>query len=151
MRPVFDLSTVYKINHPGVIDADGHVLEPPDLWETYLEDKYRGRALRIGNAAQTLHPVAGQGLNLGLRDAQSLVDALREATETGRGLDAVLARIDWQRAPDRWPMIAATDFLARSFAWRLPGLPALRGLALAGLELAAPLKTAVARRMMFGA
>ena len=39
----------------------------------------QGRALRIGNAAQTLHPVAGQGLNLGLRDAQALVDALREA------------------------------------------------------------------------
>jgi 2-octaprenyl-6-methoxyphenol hydroxylase len=111
----------------------------------------QGRALRIGNAAQTLHPVAGQGLNLGLRDAQALVDALRDAAETGAGLDAVLARVDWQRAPDRWPMIAATDFLARSFAWRLPGLPALRGLALAGLELATPLKTAIARRMMFGA
>ncbi len=113
-----------------------------------------GRALRIGNAAQTLHPVAGQGLNLGLRDAQALVDALREWTEvaaaTGAGLDATLARVDWQRAPDRWPMIAATDFLARSFAWRLPGLPALRGLALAGLELATPLKAALARRMMFG-
>lgn len=110
----------------------------------------QGRALRIGNAAQTLHPVAGQGLNLGLRDAQALVDALREAAETGAGLDATLARIDWQRAPDRWPMIAATDFLARSFAWRLPGLPGLRGLALAGLEMAAPLKRAIAERMMFG-
>ncbi|MFN3305071.1 MAG: FAD-dependent monooxygenase [Roseateles sp.] len=110
----------------------------------------QGRTLRIGNAAQTLHPVAGQGLNLGLRDAQALVDALREMAETGAGLDATLARVDWQRAPDRWPMIAATDFLARSFAWRLPGLPALRGLALAGLERAAPLKTALARRMMFG-
>jgi len=110
----------------------------------------QGRTLRIGNAAQTLHPVAGQGLNLGLRDAQALVDALRDAAETSQGLDAVLARVDWQRAPDRWPMIAATDFLARSFAWRLPGLPALRGLALAGLELATPLKTALARRMMFG-
>ncbi|MBV8034196.1 FAD-dependent monooxygenase [Roseateles sp.] len=110
----------------------------------------QGRALRIGNAAQTLHPVAGQGLNLGLRDAQALVDALREAAETGQDLDATLARVEWQRAPDRWPMIAATDFLARSFAWRLPGLPALRGLALAGLELATPLKTALARRMMFG-
>jgi len=110
----------------------------------------QGRTLRIGNAAQTLHPVAGQGLNLGLRDAQALVDALREAAETGAGLDATLARIDRQRAPDRWPMIAATDFLARSFAWRLPGLPGLRGLALAGLELATPLKTAVAKRMMFG-
>lgn len=110
----------------------------------------QGRTLRIGNAAQTLHPVAGQGLNLGLRDAQALVDALREAAETGAGLDATLARVDWQRVPDRWPMIAVTDFLARSFAWRLPGLPALRGLALAGLERAAPLKTALARRMMFG-
>lgn len=110
----------------------------------------QGRALRIGNAAQTLHPVAGQGLNLGLRDAQALVDALRDAAETGMSLDTALARIDWQRAPDRWPMIAATDFLARSFAWRLPGLPALRGLALAGLELATPLKTAIAKRMMFG-
>jgi 2-octaprenyl-6-methoxyphenol hydroxylase len=114
----------------------------------------QGRTLRIGNAAQTLHPVAGQGLNLGLRDAQALVDALRECAEaapaTGQDLDAVLARVDRQRAPDRWPMIAATDFLARSFAWRLPGLPALRGLALAGLQLATPLKTAVARRMMFG-
>ncbi|MFG6429837.1 FAD-dependent monooxygenase [Roseateles sp. LYH14W] len=109
-----------------------------------------GRTLRIGNAAQTLHPVAGQGLNLGLRDGQALVDALREAAETAVDLDTVLARIDRQRAPDRWPMIAATDFLARSFAWRLPGLPGLRGLALAGLELATPLKMAVARRMMFG-
>ncbi|RZJ10075.1 MAG: 2-octaprenyl-6-methoxyphenyl hydroxylase [Rubrivivax sp.] len=110
----------------------------------------QGRTLRIGNAAQTLHPVAGQGLNLGLRDAQALVDALREAAETGMALDMALARVDRQRAPDRWPMIAATDFLARSFAWRLPGLPALRGIALAGLEFATPLKTALARRMMFG-
>jgi 2-octaprenyl-6-methoxyphenol hydroxylase len=114
----------------------------------------QGRALRIGNAAQTLHPVAGQGLNLGLRDAQVLVDALREWTEVATGtaqdLDTALARIDRQRAPDRWPMIAATDFLARSFAWRLPGLPALRGAALAGLQLATPLKKALARRMMFG-
>lgn len=110
----------------------------------------QGRALRIGNAAQTLHPVAGQGLNLGLRDAQALVDALRDAAEGAVDLDTALARIDRQRAPDRWPMIAATDFLARSFAWRLPGLPALRGVALAGLELATPLKTALARRMMFG-
>ncbi|PZR23869.1 MAG: 2-octaprenyl-6-methoxyphenyl hydroxylase, partial [Azospira oryzae] len=110
----------------------------------------QGRTLRIGNAAQTLHPVAGQGLNLGLRDVQTLVDALGDAAERGLGLDAVLARLDRQRAPDRWPMIAATDFLARSFAWRWPGLPGLRGLALAGLERAGPLKAALARRMMFG-
>ena len=47
-------------------------------------------------------------------------------------------------------MIAATDFLARSFAWRWPGLPAVRGLALAGLQQIPPLKKALARQMMFG-
>ena len=73
--------------------------------------------MRIGNAAQTLHPVAGQGLNLGLRDAFELVHALRGAAD----VDAALRRIEWARAPDRWAMIAATDFLARSFTWQLPG------------------------------
>ena len=76
-----------------------------------------GRTVRIGNAAQTLHPVAGQGLNLGMRDAFELVRSL--AGE--RDVDAVLRRLEWQRAPDRWAMIAATDFLARSFTWALPG------------------------------
>lgn len=105
-----------------------------------------GRSVRIGNAAQTLHPVAGQGLNLGLRDAHELVAALRFAND----LDAALRSVEWARAPDRWSMIAATDFLARSFTWPLPGLPALRGLALAALQRAGPLKAQLARQMMFG-
>jgi 2-octaprenyl-6-methoxyphenol hydroxylase len=58
--------------------------------------------------------------------------------------------VEWQRAPDRWSMIAVTDFLARSFTWQAPGLPAARGLALALLQAAAPLKSALARQMMFG-
>ncbi|WP_310388675.1 FAD-dependent monooxygenase [Roseateles sp.] len=105
-----------------------------------------GRIVRIGNAAQTLHPVAGQGLNLGLRDAYALVDALR----AGGPIEAALRGVEWQRAPDRWAMIAATDFLARTFAWRWPGLPIARGLALAALQAATPLKKALARQMMFG-
>ncbi len=106
-----------------------------------------GRTVRIGNAAQTLHPVAGQGLNLGLRDAFELVRALGADTD----IDAVLRRVEWQRAPDRWGMIAATDFLARSFTWQLPGLGVARGLGLASLQALAPLKSAIARQMMFGA
>lgn len=102
--------------------------------------------VRIGNAAQTLHPVAGQGLNLGLRDAYALVDALRG----GHSLAQALRRVEWQRAPDRWSMMAITDFLARSFAWRWPGLPFARGLGLAALQAATPLKKALARQMMFG-
>jgi 2-octaprenyl-6-methoxyphenol hydroxylase len=105
-----------------------------------------GRTVRIGNAAQTLHPVAGQGLNLGLRDAHSLVDALR----FGGSIDAALRRVEWARAPDRWATIATTDFLARSFTWNWPGLGTLRGAAMAALQALPPVKHALARQMMFG-
>ena len=105
-----------------------------------------GRSVRIGNAAQTLHPVAGQGLNLGLRDAYELVQVLRH----GAGVDAALRRVAWARGADRWITIAATDFLARSFTWQLPGLAAARGLGLAALQTIAPLKSRLARQMMFG-
>jgi 2-octaprenyl-6-methoxyphenol hydroxylase len=105
-----------------------------------------GRAVRIGNAAQTLHPVAGQGLNLGMRDAFELVRSLSKS----RDIDAVLRRLEWQRAADRWAMIAATDFLARSFTWSLPGAGTARGLGLAALQMLGPVKSALARQMMFG-
>jgi 2-octaprenyl-6-methoxyphenol hydroxylase len=108
-----------------------------------------GREVRIGNAAQTLHPVAGQGLNLGLRDAQALVQALATVCRADE-LDAALRRVDWQRAPDRWALIAATDFLARGFTWQAPGLSTLRGLGLAALQAAPQLRSLLARRMMFG-
>lgn len=105
-----------------------------------------GRTVRIGNAAQTLHPVAGQGLNLGLRDAFELVRALARGTD----VDSVLRRLEWQRGPDRWAMIAATDFLARSFTWKLPGAGAARGLGIAALQALGPARSALARAMMFG-
>ena len=107
----------------------------------------QGRTVRIGNAAQTLHPVAGQGLNLGLRDAHALVARLRWADD----LEAALRQVDWARAPDRWALIATTDFLARSFTWDLPGLATARGLALAALQATPLAKGWLARRMMFGA
>jgi 2-octaprenyl-6-methoxyphenol hydroxylase len=102
--------------------------------------------VRIGNAAQTLHPVAGQGLNLGLRDAYALAEALRLDHDVRRAM----RRVEWQRAPDRWALIAGTDFLARSFTWTWPGLGAARGTALAVLDRVEPLKALLARRMMFG-
>jgi 2-octaprenyl-6-methoxyphenol hydroxylase len=113
----------------------------------------RGRQVRIGNAAQTLHPVAGQGLNLGLRDAFALASALRDASDRSRAspdLDAALSRVAWQRAPDRWALIATTDFLARSFTWNAPGLDTLRGVGLAVLNRLPWVKDSLARQMMFG-
>jgi 2-octaprenyl-6-methoxyphenol hydroxylase len=105
-----------------------------------------GRIVRIGNAAQTLHPVAGQGLNLGLRDAHQLVAAMRHADD----LERALRSVEWSRAPDRWSMIAATDFLARSFTWGGPGFGRLRAAGLAALQALPPARAALARRMMFG-
>jgi 2-octaprenyl-6-methoxyphenol hydroxylase len=113
----------------------------------------RARQVRIGNAAQTLHPVAGQGLNLGLRDAYALATALRDACDRSRvapDLDAALSRVAWQRAPDRWAMIASTDFLARSFTWNAPGIDTLRGAGLALLGRLPWVKETLARQMMFG-
>ena len=107
-----------------------------------------GRTVRIGNAAQTLHPVAGQGLNLGLRDA------LRAGTGARWRESAMstpsCAGSNGSAPPDRWATIATTDFLARSFTWALPGAATARGVGLAALQALAPIKSAIARQMMFG-
>jgi 2-octaprenyl-6-methoxyphenol hydroxylase len=114
------------------------------------------RVVHIGNAAQTLHPVAGQGLNLGLRDAHAVVMHLaRMQTQAHNGiqpnaLQAHLQTLQQQRQADRWVSLLGTDFLARSFTWQLPGLDTLRSLSLAALNHCGPLKSQVARQMMFG-
>ncbi|CAB3649116.1 UbiH/UbiF/VisC/COQ6 family ubiquinone biosynthesis hydroxylase [Paraburkholderia rhynchosiae] len=106
----------------------------------------KGRVVAIGNAAQTLHPVAGQGLNLGLRDAHALADALSAEGPTPLALAAFAQR----RALDRRLTIGATDTLARLFTVDFAPLPIMRGLALTALEFVPPVKTALARQMMFG-
>ncbi|CAG9249407.1 2-octaprenyl-6-methoxyphenol hydroxylase [Paraburkholderia unamae] len=105
-----------------------------------------GRIAAVGNAAQTLHPVAGQGLNLGLRDAHALADSLAQHGATPRALADFAGR----RAFDRRMTIGATDTLARLFTVDFGPLATLRGLALTALEFAPPVKTALARQMMFG-
>ncbi len=90
--------------------------------------------------------MAGQGLNLGLRDAHALADALSLHGATPLALAAFAQR----RALDRRLTIGATDALARLFTVDFGPLAALRGLALTALEFAPPLKTALARQMMFG-
>ncbi|SAK83824.1 ubiquinone biosynthesis hydroxylase family protein [Caballeronia catudaia] len=104
------------------------------------------RTVAIGNAAQTLHPVAGQGLNLGLRDALALTDAL--SADGPRPL--ALARFAQRRALDRRLTIGATDTLARIFTVDFAPFAAMRGLALTALEFLPPVKSALARQMMFG-
>lgn len=91
-----------------------------------------GRIAVIGNAAQTLHPVAGQGLNLGLRDAWSLSECL--AAEPDSPVEA-LRRFAVRRQPDRDFTMGFTDLLARGFAPDWPGLGLARGVALEFLDV----------------
>ena len=102
------------------------------------------RTVAIGNAAQTLHPVAGQGLNLGLRDAAVLARLL------ARGMSpASLDRFKNEREGDRKMVIRATDAMARVFADKGPLQP-LFGLALAALDTVKPARMLLAELMMFG-
>lgn len=109
------------------------------------------RTVLLGAAAQTLHPVAGQGLNLGLRDAWELARTLIVHADGDPGAETVLARYRRRRRRDRFATSAFTDTLIRLFCNDIPGLSAGRGLGLALFDSLPPVKRFVARRMMFGA
>lgn len=109
------------------------------------------RTVLIGNAAQTLHPVAGQGFNLGLRDAWELAEDLAACEPEWLGQPDVLERLRRRRRLDRRASIAFTDFLARIFTNDVPAVRVARGLGLAALDQLPPFKNFLARRMMFGA
>lgn len=105
----------------------------------------------IGNAAQTLHPVAGQGFNLGLRDAWELAQILAATPQGQLGGSTMLARYQSGRRADTGGGILFTDFLVRTFSNDIPGFGAVRGYGLAALELLAPAKRFVVGKMSFGA
>lgn len=77
-----------------------------------------GRAVVIGNASHALHPVAGQGLNLGLRDVATLADLLAEAVQTGTdpGSATLLSVYEQRRQPDYAAVVQYTDTLVRVFS-----------------------------------
>ncbi len=108
------------------------------------------RVLSVGNAAQTLHPVAGQGLNLGLRDAWELAHMLLDAEEDIGGARLAI-RYTRARRFDRYAGIGFTDFLVSLFSNSLPPLAAARGAGLAMLDAVSPARRFLARRMIYGA
>lgn len=106
--------------------------------------------IAIGNAAQTLHPVAGQGLNLGLRDAWELAEVLL-ADKHQPGSAATARQYRERRQADRFAMTRLTDMLVGSFSLQWPATGVLRGAALAFLDAVPPVRRLLSRRMMFGA
>ena len=107
-----------------------------------------GRAVLVGNAAQSLHPVAGQGFNLGLRDAWELGAEIKRCGARDRGL---LERYVAKRRLDRAGGVALTDGLIRVFSSDFLPLALARGAGLTLLDSLPPLKSFFVRRMMFGA
>lgn len=117
----------------------------------------RGREVWLGNTAQSLHPVSGQGFNLGLRDAWELARTLLDAADGSGGMPAgatlatALAAYARSRRADRYGAALFTDGIVRLFSNDLPPLRALRGLGLGVLDALPPLRDFVARRMIWGA
>ena len=127
-----------------------------ELGLNYRKQITKDNEVWIGNAAQTLHPVAGQGLNLGLRDAyllaEKLVEVFARPTEEHSlvNIQHVLENYAQSRKVDRTATIGLTDFMARVFTSNLAPVVLARGLALSALQWLPPVKTALARQMMFG-
>jgi 2-octaprenyl-6-methoxyphenol hydroxylase len=109
-----------------------------------------GRCVLIGNAAQALHPIAGQGFNLGMRDAFELAQAINAIGRDALGGRAMLADYAARRRVDRYAGIAFTHGLTQLFASDWPLLRWPRGLALTLLDAVPPAKRAFTRAMLFG-
>lgn len=107
------------------------------------------RLLYIGNAAQSLHPVAGQGFNLGMRDAACLSDGLATAIDADDPSDA-LDRYAAARRIDRVAVGSLTSWLPRAFARPEAPVAAARSAALLAVDLVAPLRRTLSKLMMFG-
>ncbi|HTD90786.1 MAG TPA: FAD-dependent monooxygenase, partial [Burkholderiales bacterium] len=105
----------------------------------------------IGNAAQTLHPVAGQGFNLGLRDAWELARTLRTVSVQTIADHETMCRFRASRRVDRYATVGVTHGLVRLFSNDFFPLAVMRGVGMTLLGSVAPVRDFLARRMIFGA
>jgi 2-octaprenyl-6-methoxyphenol hydroxylase len=117
------------------------------LYERVRTEVQAHRCVAIGNAAQTLHPVAGQGFNLALRDCASLLDCL---VVHGDDAPAALADYARRRRRDRATIATVTHWLPHIFATRFAPVAFARALGLTALDLVPRLRNQLAQLLMFG-
>jgi 2-octaprenyl-6-methoxyphenol hydroxylase len=104
----------------------------------------------IGNAAQTMHPVAGQGFNMGLRDAWTLADLIVNTPQVAVGSASMLNSYSQRRKRDTRGGVLFTDLLVNLFSNDLIGVSSLRGLGLGLLDVIKPAKSLIVSKMSFG-
>jgi len=114
------------------------------------KESVRQRIAIIGNAAHTLHPIAGQGFNLGIRDVAALVDVVLQAKTSGEdiGSDEVLAQYQDWRSGEQRGMAMATDGLVRIFTNPLRSVQLVRNLALVAMDVFPASKRRLAKAAM---
>lgn len=118
---------------------------------SYLNPVTAPHLVVIGNAAQTMHPVAGQGFNVGLRDAWELADTLAATDPAGWGGEQMLQAYQRTRSPDTKAGVLFTDFLVNIFSNDIAGLSGLRAAGLGLLDVVKPAKNYLVGKMSFGA
>jgi 2-octaprenyl-6-methoxyphenol hydroxylase len=135
--------------HLGWVKPAGRRWSYP-LSAMYVHRVVAPRLAVVGDAAHGIHPIAGQGLNLGLRDAIALADLLiaAHANNEDIGTDALLARYQRARRVDVVTMLAATDALDRLFSTNNPAIRLARGLGIAAVHRMPRLKQAFMRQAM---
>ena len=129
----------------GTLTLTAKLTNYPLVWR-FVEPRAGGAIVALGNAAQGLHPVAAQGLNLGLRDAQDLADAFVRQ-KSGEAIAATLSKFARARGVDRVARIGFTGLLAYGFdrgGW-LADVP--RGLGLTAVQMLPPLRREITRRL----
>jgi 2-octaprenyl-6-methoxyphenol hydroxylase len=136
-------------SHLGWVRPVGRRWSYP-LSAMYVHRVVATRLAVVGDAAHGIHPIAGQGLNLGLRDAIALSDLLIAATARGEdvGSEALLARYQRARRVDVVTMLAATDALDRLFSTGNPAVRLVRGLGIAAVHRMPGVKRAFMRQAM---
>ncbi len=125
----------------GPLDVTGPVLD--HQLSLVVANRLTGRRLAlVGDAAHAIHPIAGQGFNLGIRDAAVLAEVLADMARLGLdpGAGAVLAAYARRRRVDTWMLVAMTHGLNRLFAMRSPPVALARGLGLALVGSMTPVK-----------
>ena len=115
-----------------------------------LKPTFASHFVVIGNAAQTMHPVAGQGFNVGLRDAWQLAEIINNADSTELGSENMLNTYQIARSQDTKRGLMFTDFLVSIFSNDIIGVSALRAGALGLLDILKPVKNRLVRKMSFG-
>lgn len=110
------------------------------------EKRVQQRVVLVGNAAQTLHPIAGQGLNLALRDIAELGEVLATCENIDNDIDEKLSAYEARRKPDIENTVRFTDRLNSLFTVPYPGLSRVRGLGLALIGAIPPLEGHIVRQ-----